>query len=130
VALVNLFPTDEAAQRIRPKPPSVPVVDVGAGLLDAILDAEPAQAMQLAQRLEAEQGAATVLRVLAEAASRNDPTFNRSGQVLAVAGAAELVPVLSAEAVAALLAALAKSLANSQGSSDLGRRAIKAFGND
>jgi hypothetical protein len=126
-ALVNLFPSDEAEERIRPKPPGVPVAEAAAGLLDAILDAEPAQAMQLAQRLETEQGAESLLSVLAEAVSRNDPAFNHSGQVLAVAGAAELVPFLTAEAVSAMLVALAKSLANSQGSGDLGRRADRAL---
>ena len=44
-ALVNLFPTDEAEDRPRPEPPRVPAPDPPTGLLDAILDAEPQQAM-------------------------------------------------------------------------------------
>jgi hypothetical protein len=68
-----------------------------------------------------------VLRVLAEAASRNDPAFNHAHQVLAVAAAADLAPTLAAGAREALLVALAKNLANSQGSGDLGRLADRAL---
>ena len=126
-ALVNLFPTDEPDGRVRPKPPSSPAMDAAAGMLDAILDAEPPEAMHEAMRLLGGRDAQAVLRVLAEAASQNDPAYNHSGQVLAVAGAAELLPLISEDAQAALLTALAKSLANSQGSGDLGRRADRAL---
>ena len=119
-ALVNLFPTDEAEGRIRAEAPSDATE---ATLTDAILDAEPAKAMGLAETLD--PGAA--LRGLAEAASQNDPAFNHSHHLLAVAAAADLAPRLGARARAALLAAVAKSLANSQGSSDLGRKADRAF---
>jgi hypothetical protein len=44
-----------------------------------------------------------------------------------VAAAADLAPVLPPYAQEALLVALAKNLANSQGSGDLGRRAAKAL---
>ena len=119
-ALANLFPTDEAEGRVRPEPPSAASE---AALVDAILDAEPAKAMGLAQALDAD----AALRALVEAASQNDPAFNHSHHLLAVASAADLAPRLSIEARAALLAAVAKSLANSQGSADLGRKADKAL---
>ncbi|HXC17197.1 MAG TPA: hypothetical protein VNV60_07130, partial [Holophagaceae bacterium] len=67
------------------------------------------------------------LRSLAEAATQNDPAFNQSHHLLAAAAAADLAPGLSNEARSVMCAAIAKSLANSQGSSDLGRRADKAF---
>lgn len=121
-ALVNLFPTDDAADRVRSRPPGQPT-----RLLDAILDAEPREAMHLAAQLGAAQGEEAVLRALAEAASWNDPAFNHSSQVLAVAGAAELLPRLTEAARSTLRVALAKSLANSQGSGDLGRRAEQAL---
>ena len=119
-ALVNLFPTDEAEGRIQ----AAPAGASGApALTDAILDAEPALAMGMAAALPPD----AALRALAEAASQNDPAFNHSHQILAVAAAAELAPRLPRETQSVMLAALAKSLANSQGSSDLGRRADKAI---
>ena len=120
-ALVNLFPTDEIAGRVEPKAPSGQATE--AALMDAILDSEPEQAMGLAAALDAD----SALRALAEAASQNDPAFNHSHHLLAVAAAADLAPRLSIEARAVMFAAIAKSLANSQGSSDLGRKADKAF---
>lgn len=120
-ALVNLFPTDEVAGRVQAKAPSGQATE--AALVDAILDSEPEQAMGLAAGLDAD----AALRALAEAASQNDPAFNHSHHLLAVAAAADLAPRLSREARATMCAAIAKSLANSQGSSDLGRRADKAF---
>ena len=126
-ALVNLFPRDEPGERIQARAPAGPSGDPAHGLLEAILDAEPAQAMFHADRLRSAAGTEAVLRMLAEAASRNDPAFNHSSQALAVASAAELLPLITAEAQAALLAALAKSLANSQGSADLGRAADRAL---
>jgi hypothetical protein len=115
-ALVNLFPTDEAEDRIQPNPST-------ATLLDAVLDVEPQEAMFLASKQFDEQGPEAVLAQLAEAATDNDPSFNHSHQTLAVAAGADLLPLLPAHAQRALLAALAKSLANSQGSADLGRLA-------
>ena len=126
-ALVNLFPSDELEDRLGPKPPRLPAADPGLGLLEAILDAEPAEAMYLALRVRDGQGPDAVLRVLAEAASRNDPAFNHSAQVLAVAAAAALLPCLTGPVQTALLVALAKSLANGQGSGDLGRLADRAL---
>ncbi|HET8714240.1 MAG TPA: hypothetical protein VFM16_00335 [Holophagaceae bacterium] len=120
-ALVNLFPTDEAEGRIRPLPPTGAVSE--AALVDAILDAEPARAMGLAVALDGD----AALRALAEAASQNDPAFNHSHHLLAVAAAADLAPFISDMARRELLAAVAKSLANSQGSADLGRKAEKAL---
>jgi hypothetical protein len=121
-ALVNLFPGGEAEDRPRPAAQGRP-----EGLLDAILDGEPELAMASARALLAAQGPERVLSALAEAASRNDPVFNQSHQVLAVAAGADLVPLLPAPAAAALLEALAKSLGNSQGSGDLGALADAAL---
>jgi hypothetical protein len=83
--------------------------------------------MFLADALLALDGPQAVLRVLAEAASANDPAFNHSHQILAVAAALDLVPLLPVHAIQVLLAALAKFLANAQGSSDLGRLAQAAL---
>lgn len=122
-ALVNLFPTDEPEDRIRP----AEVVPGREGLLDAVLDVEPTQAMGHAQGLLRSGQGEAALAALAEAATRNDPTFNHAHQVIAVAAAADLLPHLPPAAQEAMLVALAKSLANSQGSGDLGRQADRAF---
>jgi len=124
-ALVNLFPTDEEEGRLRP----AAVAESTAGALtEAVLDLEPALAMGHAQGLlRAGQGKAA-LAALAEAATRNDPTFNHAHQFLAVAAAADLLPHLPACAAEAMVTALAKCLANSQGSGDLGRAADRALG--
>ncbi len=126
-ALVNLFPTGEDEDRPRPQPPRAPPGDPAAALLDAILDGEPEPAMGLARLLLEGQGCGPVLAVLAEAASANDPAFNHSHQVLAVAAVADLLPHLPERVQAALLLAAAKALANGQGSSDLGRMADAAL---
>lgn len=123
-ALVNLFPTDEPEDRVRPEP----VADPTPGrLLDAVLDAEPALAMGHARALLDLGRAGEVIGVLAEAATKNDPAFNHAHQVLAVAAAADLWDHLPGYVRASMLMALAKNLANSQGSSDLGRRADQAL---
>lgn len=124
-ALVNLFPTDEAEDRIRAVAVASPSEE---RLLDAVLDSEPALAMGQAQGLLRAGRGETLLATLAEAATRNDPTFNHAHQLLALAAAAELLPHLPGHAREALLLALAKSLANSQGSGDLGRLADRALG--
>jgi hypothetical protein len=123
-ALVNLFPTDEEEGRLRP---TVVAEATALGLTDAVLDVEPTLAMGHARGLaRAGQGEAA-LAALAEAATRNDPTFNHAHQILAVAAAADLLPHLPSCAAEAMLIALAKSLANSQGSGDLGRAADRAL---
>lgn len=119
-ALVNLFPTDDAEGRVRAATVANPTE---AALVDAILDAEPEKAMGFAEALAPD----TALRALAEAASQNDPAFNHSHHLLAVAAARDLAPRLGSRARGVMLAAVAKSLANSQGSADLGRRAEKAL---
>lgn len=124
-ALVNLFPTDEAEDRVRPRPPAGSATP--EGLLDAVLDAEVPEAMGQALALAQAGRGEAVLPVLAEAASRNDPSFNHAHQILAVAAAAGLQPGLPPFAQSALLVALAKNLANSQGSGDLGRRADRVL---
>jgi hypothetical protein len=126
-ALVNLFPTGEEEDRPRTAPPRNPPPDLAAGLLDAILDGEPEPAMALAQALLDRDGPEPALRTLAEAAAANDPAFNHSHQVLAAAAAADLLPMLPRHARDAVVVALAKSLANGQGSSDLGRLADAAL---
>ena len=123
-ALVNLFPTDEPEDRVRPAAIREPCPEA---LLDAVLDLEPALAMGHAQGLVGAGKTEAVLAALAEAATRNDPTFNHAHQILAVAAAADLLPHLPPSAQEAMLVALAKSLANSQGSGDLGRLADRAL---
>jgi hypothetical protein len=123
-ALVNLFPTDEPEARIQEQAVPQPT---GEGLVNAVLDLEPALAMGQALALARAGQAAAVAAALAEAATRNDPTFNHAHQLLAVAAAADLLSLLPASAQEALLVALAKSFANSQGSGDLGRLADRAL---
>jgi len=123
-ALVNLFPTDEPEDRVRPA--AVPAA-APESLLEAILDSEAALAMGHAQGLIRGGQTEAVLEILAEAATRNDPTFNHAHQLIAVAAAADLAPHLPPVASAAMLVALAKNLANSQGSGDLGRLADRAL---
>lgn len=124
-ALVNLFPTGEAEERLKPVPPKGAVSE--AALVDAILDVEPPEAYGLALALFEVQGAEAVLRALAEAASANDPAFNHAHQILLVAAGADLAPLMPSGVQAEMLGAMAKSLANSQGSSDLTRLADKAI---
>lgn len=120
-ALVNLFPTDEPEGRVQAIAPTGRVEE--AALVDAILDSEPARAMGLAVALDTDAS----LRGLAEAASQNDPAFNQSHHLLAASAAVNLVQRVSMATRGKLLAAVAKSLANSQGSSDLGRQAGKVL---
>jgi hypothetical protein len=123
-ALVNLFPTGESEERVQP----VQVSEPGAGaLLEAVLDLEPALAMGQAQGLVRAGDGEAVLMALAEAAAQNDPTFNHAHQCFALAAAADLLPQLPPCAQEALLVALAKNLAHSQGSGDLGRQAQRAL---
>ncbi|HEY3400692.1 MAG TPA: hypothetical protein VGK03_08685 [Geothrix sp.] len=124
-ALVNLFPTDEPEDRVRPAAAREP--SAGA-LTDAVLDVEPALAMGHVEGLVRDGQGEAALKALAEAATRNDPTFNHAHQTLAIAAAADLLPHLPPRAREAMLTALAKSLANSQGSGDLGRLADRALG--
>lgn len=126
-ALVNLFPTGEEEERPVAVPPRQAPEDPAAALLDAILDGEPMPAMGLAQLLLEREGPDALLRTLAEAAATNDPAFNHSHQLLAVAAVADLLPHLPGHAGAAALLAMAKALANGQGSSDLGRLADAAL---
>ena len=123
-ALVNLFPTEEAEDRIRPTEVAAPSAEA---LLDAILDAEPEPAMGQAAGLLRHGQEELVLRTLARAAAANDPTFNHAHQVLVLAAAADLLPQLPPRPREAMLVALAKSLANSQGSGDIGRLAERAL---
>jgi hypothetical protein len=110
---------------VTPRPPAGPAT--AEALLEALLDAEAPEAMGQAEALVRVGQAEAVLRTLAEAAIRNDPSFNHAHQSLAVAAAADLAPTLPASVRAAMLIALAKNLANSQGSGDLGHRAETAL---
>ncbi len=127
-ALVNFFPTDEEETRVKAEMPQAEPADSFGAVLDAILDAEPARAMGAMALLRQKAGDAGALRVLAEAVSRNDPATHHSHQALAVAAAADLAPFLTEPAKARLFEALAKFLANSQGSGDLGMAADRALG--
>jgi hypothetical protein len=123
-ALVNLFPTGEPEERVQP----TEILDPSAeALQDAVLDLEPAQAMGQAQGLVRIGRGETAMMALAEAATQNDPAFNHAHQVFALAAAADLLPHLPPCAQEALLVALAKHLAHSQGSGDLGRQAERAL---
>lgn len=123
-ALVNLFPTDEPEERVRAARIGEPDA---AALTDAVLDVEPALAMAHAGGLAQTGRAEAALAALAEAAVQDDPTFNHAHQVFAVAAAADLLPDLPPPVQEAMLVALAKSMANSQGSGDLGRLADRAL---
>jgi hypothetical protein len=123
-ALVNLFPTGEPEERIQPVNIPEPCAEV---LLDAVLDLEPALAMGQAQGLVRAGHGEAALAALAEAATQNDPTFNHAHQCFALAATADLLPHLPPVAQEALLVALAKNLAHSQGSGDLGRQAQRAL---
>ena len=123
-ALVNLFPTGEPEERVQPLIVAEPSPE---GLLDAVLDLEPALAMGHAQGLVRSGSGEAALAALAETATQNDPTFNHAHQFFAVAAVADLLPVLPPIAQEALLVALAKNLAHSQGSGDLGRQAARAL---
>lgn len=119
-ALVNFFPEEDPEARLQPVHPS----SVSAELLrEAILDAEPDRALGLALALPSESS----LPALAEAVALNDPAFNQGFQAIGLAAAVDLLPHLPEARRVELLAALAKSLANSQGSGDLGDRAERAL---
>lgn len=122
-ALINLFPSEEAFSRLEPRAPR----DTGQALLETILDGEAPEAMHLALQLTQPGEAAGVLRILAEAAALNDPAFNHSHQILAVASAAELLRRCPGDLAPIVLPCLAKLLANGQGSCELGRRAEAEF---
>jgi len=126
-ALINLFPSDEEASRLKPKAPSPPAADPSEGLREAILDGEAPEAMHHASALLERGTHPPVLEILAEAAALNDPAFNHSHHILAVASAADLLPRVPDRVGRRMLLALAKMLANSQGSCDLGRRAEREF---
>jgi hypothetical protein len=75
--------------------------------------------MYLARKTFRESGDRAVQEALAEAAAGDDPVYNHSHQAMAVAAALDLEPLLPPHAREALYLALAKSLANGQGSTDL-----------
>lgn len=107
-ALVNFFPGEGGARGARPKPPVVSTT-----LLDAILDGDVGRSCLLG-----EDEGESALAAMAESASRNDPTFNHGRQVMAVAAIMDLAAHVPPDLLARLTGALAKSLANSQGSCD------------
>jgi hypothetical protein len=107
-ALVNLFPSNGPEERQCPRPPKECSGDAQKDLLEAILCAEPREALHAAQDMAPEQ----MLPVLAEAACDADRTFNAWHHLLAVASAAELMPQLRPRTAAHAYRALAKSLAN------------------
>ena len=121
---MNLFPTGEPEERVQPAKVLEPSTE---GLEDAVLDLEPRLAMGHAQGLMRAGRGEAALAALAEAAAQNDPSFNHAHQFFALAAAADLWPHLPLPAQEAMLVALAKNLANSQGSGDLGRQAERAL---
>lgn len=125
-ALVNLYPSEAPEDRLQPRPRD-PGPDPCLSLREAVLDGEPETALDLAGPALAAGGLEGVLRALAESVAANDPGLDQSGQVLALAAAADLLPALAEPVQAQLVAALAKSLANSQTSGDLGRQADRAL---
>lgn len=118
-ALVNLFPSEEPETRLCPRRPR----DPGTTLLDAVLDAEPQEALHLAMEAEPDE----CVRSLAESATRNDPVFNHASQVMGVASLLDLMDRVPPGVAHHLRVSVAKSLANAQGSSDLGLRADRAI---
>ncbi|MBK8792215.1 MAG: hypothetical protein IPN59_03495 [Holophaga sp.] len=124
-AMVNFFPSDAPEDRYRWQKRAVDPAVLSTALLEAILDGDPDVAMDLAA---SSADSTKVMEACAEAASRNDPGFNRSSHVLAAAGAQQLLSFLPAWVASTMLIALAKSLANSQGSDDLGRVADRELG--
>lgn len=125
-ALVNLYPSEAAEDRLQPRPCD-PGPDPCSALREAVLDGEPERALDLAGPAFAARGMDGVLRALAATVAANDPGLDQSGQVLTLAAAAGLLPVVAGPVQARLVVALAKSLANSQTSGDLGRQADRAL---
>lgn len=125
-ALVNLYPSEAAEDRLRPQP-----CDAGAdpccALRDAVLDGEPERALDMACAAWPVEGSDGVVRALAATVAANDPGLDQGGQVLTLAAAVDLLPRVSEGAGALLMAAVAKSLANSQTSGDLGRQVDRAL---
>lgn len=121
-ALINFFPSDEPEDRLQPAAVG-PSADAALDLREAILDGEAALAMGWAQQVDGSKA----LREMAQTVTENDPGATYSAQVLAVAATARLLPLMPEATHASLRVALAKSLANSQGSGDLGRRAAQAL---
>lgn len=129
-ALVNLYPSEAVEDRLQPRPCD-PGPDPLRELEESVLDGEPERALDRANTVWVAVGAEGLLRVLAATAAANDPGLDQGGQVLTLAAAADLLPALTGPVQAQLLEALAKSLANSQTSGELGvqaDRALKAAG--
>jgi len=127
-ALVNLYPSEASEDRLRPQPRD-PGPDPCGSLREAILDGEPERALDLVVPALATEGMEAVLQGLAATVAHNDPGLDQSGQALTLAAAVELIPGLPEQGETELLVSVAKSLANSQASGDLGMqedRALKA----
>jgi len=125
-ALVNLFPSGDAPS-LRPRAPRQSASLHDALMFETILDGEGAEAMFEAERLFRRSGAESVLRALADAAVESDPATNQAHHTLAVASAAEMLFRLPERDQVVLLQVLAKSLAQTQVASDVGRRVDAAM---
>lgn len=125
-ALVNLFPSEDSPS-LCPRAPRQPASLPDALLLETILDGEGAEAMFEAECLFQRSGAESVLRALADAAAESDPATNQAHHTLAVASAAEMLFRLPDWDQVVLLQVLAKSLAQTQVASDVGRRVDAAM---
>lgn len=121
-ALINFFPSDEPEDRLEPAVVG-PSSEAALALREAILDGEAAQAMGWAQRMNAD----SALREMAHTVAQNDPGATYSAQALTLGALSRLLPQLPESIQQPLLIAVAKSLANSQGSGDLGNRAVRAL---
>jgi len=69
----------------------------------------------------------SALREMAHTVAQNDPGATYSAQALTLGALSRLLPQLPESIQQPLLIAVAKSLANSQGSGDLGNRAVRAL---
>jgi hypothetical protein len=119
-ALVNLFPSEEDSLRMTPE---IPCDGPKLKLSDAILDVEPQKAFSIAHSLlDTANLSDGVVREVALAVSWGDPIYNYSHHSLALASLLHLRPYIDPQAWNYAMCSLCKSLANSQGSSDLSRQ--------
>ncbi|MFZ9999095.1 MAG: hypothetical protein ACO3F8_00680 [Holophagaceae bacterium] len=125
-ALVNLFPSEEDSSRM-----STLIEGSGSNvkLSDAILDVEPQKAFSIAHSsLNTANLSADVEREVALAVSWGDPIYNYSHHSLALASLIHLRGHIEPQVWNYAMCSLCKSLANSQGSSDLSRQLDRLLG--
>ncbi len=119
-ALINLFPSEESSLRIGSQP-----LDhkLAIKLSDTILDVEPQLAFTVANTLFSDNDYVDdAIRDIAYAVSWGDPIYNYSHHSLALASLIHLRTESDPAVWNYAMCSLCKSLANSQGSSDLSRQ--------